>query len=79
VSVLRARARLFLLEQIKELAVAFLPKLVRGGQARGSGVHAVAQAGGRRPVIEQVSRVRVGVSAPDLGADLLCDPALDGV
>ena len=55
-------------KEAKVLAVPFPFQVLLRDEAQGGGVEAVAQARGRRPVGEDVSEVRIGEPAPDLGA-----------
>lgn len=58
-----------LFEGIRQLFKAVFRKFVCGDEAEGSGVDAVAFAGGLRAVVENVAEVGIGTGAADLVAD----------
>src|SRR5690348_12280432 len=53
---------------MRVFAVAFLDKLRRRNEAHRRRIHAVAQAGRKRAVVEQVAEVRIGVLRANFGA-----------
>src|SRR5260370_27015193 len=55
-------------EERQVLPVALFLEALHGDEAQRGRVHAVALAGRRRPVVEDVPQVRVGVRGADLGA-----------
>src|SRR5438445_6110965 len=58
-----------LLEEREILPVTLLGELVRGDEPQRRRVHAVALASRRRPVVEDMAQVRVGMCRPDLRAE----------
>src|SRR6185369_13941070 len=63
-----SRSLFFALEEFPVLPVALGLELVHGDEAERRGVHAVALAGRRRTVVEDMSEVRVGMLRANLGA-----------